>query len=352
VIRETSGLTAPTSPSKLHAGYAWNDRLLESIEAWRWPLPVTLGVLAIIAIIALHAVEWAFGPLRPGEIDPFLLTVPVYPLGILAIIAIQNRTAVTALARFRPATDLDDEAYAGIRYELTHQPALGALVGGVAFGAFGVVIELSKETAAVALESYPVAYLKYTVVAFASYALAGPFLIRTARLLRRVHELHREARHIDLLDPAPIHAFSSVTALVGLSLIAITTLSITTDPATHETTGGVILTFILLGAAIACFILPLWGMHRRLQAEQIRLSGEVARRIETTIARLYDDVDHDRPGATELRDRLTALLATRDLIQRVSTWPWRPETPRWVFSGLLVPIVIWGATRILERAIS
>ena len=48
---------------------------------------------------------------------------------------------------------------------------------------------------------------------------------------------------------------------------------------------------------------------------------------------------------------MTALLATRDLISRVSTWPWRPETPRLLFSALLVPIAIWGATRILERTL-
>jgi hypothetical protein len=92
-------------------------------------------------------------------------------------------------------------------------------------------------------------------------------------------------------------------------------------------------------------------MHRRLQAEQSRLSGDVARRIETTIRQLYRHVDEDRPGATELRDRMTALLATRDLVNRVSTWPWLPETPRWLLSALLVPIAIWGATRLLERVV-
>jgi hypothetical protein len=33
----------------------------------------------------------------------------------------------------------------------------------------------------------------------------------------------------------------------------------------------------------------------------------------------------------------------------MSTWPWQPETPRWLISALLVPLAIWSATRFLER---
>ena len=147
-----------------------------------------------------------------------------------------------------------------------------------------------------------------------------------------------------------MHAFSSLTAAVGISLIAITTLSMTTDPSSHATAAGLILTFILITTASACFVLPLWGMHRRLQAEQARLSGEVGERIETTLQRLYQLVDEDRAGATEHRDRMLALVAARDMIDRLSTWPWRAETPRWLLSALVIHLAIWGATRFLERS--
>ncbi|MEX2374568.1 MAG: hypothetical protein WD942_03155, partial [Dehalococcoidia bacterium] len=160
----------------------------------------------------------------------------------------------------------------------------------------------------------------------------------------------REARHIDLLSPDPVHAFSSLTAAVGVSIVAITTLSMTTDPQTHATTAGLILTVTLIAMALACFILPLWGMHRRLQDEQAHLTDEVGGRIEITLQRLYQHVDDDRDGATEHRDRLLALVAARDMVDSLSTWPWRAETPRWLFSALVIPIAIWGVTRLLEQA--
>jgi hypothetical protein len=334
-----------------HAGEAWNDRVLEAIEGWRWPLSLTLAVLGIAGVVVLHAVEWWFGDLAPGTLDPYIATLPIYPLGILALIAVQNRVSIAALERFRPATDMDDAEFEAISHDLTHQPAFGALVSGLALGGLGTMIELSKEGAAGRFETYPAAFGFYLLASFAGYAPAGPWIVRSYRLLRRVERLHREVRRVDLLNPAPVHALSSVTATVGISFIAITSFSMLTDPATHQTAGGLVLTVGLVAVAVACFVVPLWGMHRRLQTERSRLKAEVARRIEATIQRLYELVDHDRPGATELQDRMAALLATRELIGRLSTWPWQPETPRWLVSALLVPIVIWGATTFLERAL-
>jgi hypothetical protein len=249
-------LTAVALANSSHARDAWNDRILETFERWRWPLPVTFAVLAFLAVLLLHAVEWFLGPLPPGEIDPFIVTLPAYPLGVLGLMAVQNRVSVAALARFRPATDLDDEAYRAVAHALTHQPALGALISGVVMATMGVVIEVSKDGAVERFERYPAAFAFYLAGSALFYAPAGPWFLRTIRLLRRVHVLHREARHVDLLNPAPVHAFSAVTALVGLSFIAITTLSVATDPATHQTAGGAVLTVGLLAMAVACFVLP------------------------------------------------------------------------------------------------
>lgn len=332
-----------------HAGDAWNDRLLEAIERWSLPLWASLPLLYLGLGALLHVIEWTLGPLPAGEFSPFIASLPAYPLGILALIAAQNRVSASALARFRPATDLDDATFEVIRHDLTHQPALSAALLGIAFGALGVVIEVTKEGTDERLADHPAAYASMVVFSFAFYAFAGPWVVRTVRLLRQVDRLHRRAIRIELLDPDPLHALSSVTSLVGFSFVAVTSFSMVTDPETHQTAAGLALTLILLAFAVASFILPLWGMHRRLQTEKARLGGEVGRRIEVTTARLYAHVDENRPGATEERDRLLALVTTRDLIDKLGTWPWRPETPRWLISALIIPLALWGLTRLLER---
>ncbi len=333
-----------------HHSDAWSDRVLEWIESWPWPVWPSLATLIIVTGLVLHAVEWVFADLPMGTFTVYIWSLPLYPFGVLTIIAVQNRVSLAALDRFRPAADFSESEYAEVRYELTHQPARSALIGGIAFGTLGVVIELSKPTAGDRFQDFPIAFSILLIGSFLFYSFAGPWLARAIRLLLLVARLHREARHIDLFSPDPVHAFSSLTAAVGFSIIAITTLSMTTDPETHATTAGLAMTFILVAVALACFVLPLWGMHRRLQTERARLDGEVGQRIELTLQRLYQHVDDDRAGATEERDRMLALVATRDLIGGLSTWPWRPETPRWLFSALVIPIAIWGVTRFLEQA--
>lgn len=65
-------------------------------------------------------------------------------------------------------------------------------------------------------------------------------------------------------------------------------------------------------------------------------------RIDATTERLYRHVDEDASGVSEARDRLLALGSARDMVASASTWPWRPETPRWLVSALVVPLILWG----------
>ena len=47
----------------------------------------------------------------------------------------------------------------------------------------------------------------------------------------------------------------------------------------------------------------------------------------------------------------TALIQERDLIVRLSTWPWDPSTLRAVVSAIALPIALFLVTRVLDRFI-
>jgi hypothetical protein len=330
------------------SGGAWSDRLLSNLEAMRWPLWSTLVVATAGGIVVVHLVEWMAGDLPFGRFDAFRSTFPLYPFGILGLIAVQKQVSLQALERFRPTSGFDDEAYARAARSLTMRPPRLTLIMTVAFGLVGLVIETTREGAEARALAFPVAYYFDLVLGFLGYMMAGPWVVGVVRLLSNVARLHRDAPHVDLLNPEPVRALSSATAVVGVSLIAITTLSFATDPETHGTLTGLSLSILLVGLGFASFVTPLWGMHRRLLAERARMLSEVGRRIQSTMLRLYDHVDEDRSGVAELRDRMSALVAARDLVAHQSTWPWRPETLRWLLSALVVPIVLWAVTRFLE----
>jgi hypothetical protein len=44
-----------------------------------------------------------------------------------------------------------------------------------------------------------------------------------------------------------------------------------------------------------------------------------------------------------------ALVKEQDALDKISTWPWEPEAVRGVGTALLLPIVLWLVTRVLER---
>jgi hypothetical protein len=55
---------------------------------------------------------------------------------------------------------------------------------------------------------------------------------------------------------------------------------------------------------------------------------------------------HENIG--DLETALKALTSERLLVRSISTWPWDPGTLRGFVSTLLVPIVLWLVTRLLE----
>lgn len=339
-----------TTPRPTPSG-AFTDRILDRLEALSWPLWATLAVGTALGILVVHATEWGFGDLPVGRFDAYRATFPVYPFGVLGLIALQKRVSLEALERFRPASGLDDAAYRAAATRWTLQPPRWTAAMAVLFGALGLVIEVTREGAADRMAEFPIAVGFDVFISFFGYMFAGPWLVAVFRLLRGVAELHRHAPRVDLLNPEPVRAFSSATAVVGVSLIAIVTFSAVTDPAMHGTVAGLALYGILVALALASFLLPLWGMHRRLLTERVRMLTDAGGRLEATLVRLYAHIDEDRPGVADLRDRLTALVAARDLVAQQSTWPWRPETLRWFLSALVVPIVVWAITRFLDGSL-
>lgn len=87
-------------------------------------------------------------------------------------------------------------------------------------------------------------------------------------------------------------------------------------------------------------------------AEKERLEAEVGRRLAATMDDVHTAVDERRRDeADALNKTLATLVAERDLVAKLPTWPWAPGT-FWAFaSAILLPIRLWFATRFLERVV-
>jgi uroporphyrinogen decarboxylase len=80
-----------------------------------------------------------------------------------------------------------------------------------------------------------------------------------------------------------------------------------------------------------------------LCARLAQISGAFLRVQAQAGAGQYTDELHHIDGA------LDSLLKVRDVVAKAKTWPWEPDALRVVLTAVLLPILIWAVTRVLER---
>jgi hypothetical protein len=104
----------------------------------------------------------------------------------------------------------------------------------------------------------------------------------------------------------------------------------------------------LLSAVI--FIVPLWGIHRRIATEKDRqLQSNAGVRQE-----LMDDLRRriagdDLGGVTAIKDGTLALEVEARALTAIRTWPWEPETLRLLLTAVLLPTALFVVQYVLRE---
>ena len=344
--RSIAGDVRPYAPSVL-------DRLISRIDGlpghgW-WLYPVLLAVF----IGWIHAWVWAWGVRPFGTFEPAAWTYVFYAPFALAAIHFLDRAGNQAMAVFRPALDLTAAEIEDRRYELVTLRAGRTIWCIVAVGvAIGVGVAGTQSAEALAIFSRTRAEGLFLVVPFAIIGYIGfaALIWHTFRQLQLVARLHREAR-LDLFDTGPIYAFSGLTMRTGLVWIAVGYYSLTVSSA-FVTTNPVALpisfTNFVVGAA--CFVLPLYGLHGRLVVEKARLLHEASARVAAMSGALYSRVDaRELTGIKEVTDAYTGVVAARDQVLKLPTWPWPPRALGQFATALILPIVIYVVSRLVGQ---
>jgi hypothetical protein len=333
----------PYSPS-------WLNRLLNWIDtrpgpAWPYYL---IGIL-LFGVIVFGA-TWMLdgGPVETVDTGPLFFTV--YPVYFIALMHYLDGEARSALAKFRPALQVSDAEYARIEYELTTVPARGAWWVTAFAILFGFYDMFNGETLSL---SQPTLIVGITIVAlFTAFGIACFFILafHTIRQLRMVNKIHASASTINLFEASPAYAFSQLTARTGIGLMLFAYFDFVLNPPDPTEP----LTYLLMGTvlvvAVAAFVLPLLGMHQRLVQEKNKVEADINRGVETIHRKLQERMASENfANLEELDKTLSILLSLREVVVKIPTWPWQAETLRGFISALLIPILIWAFTEVLER---
>ena len=358
--RVVSSDARPYAPS-------WIDAIIVAIDRLPGPTWLAYVLLQLVAFVVAEVEGWVGGVVTFPNVDlnqagfAFLFVLPV------AVVHYLDRVAGESWDRFRPVTALDERAAARVRYELTTSPARSAWV----VLAIGVVFNAAwyfADPVGTSVAGKPLLFIALRVV-IEGFIGGVLFMLvyQTLRQLNIVNRLHESATHIDLLQPAALHAMSRLTARSAFGIVLLAVLTGLPFPGIPEQTwlaGVLVFSAPMMGLALAAFFLPLRGLHDLLAGEKRRLLGATADRLHETIGALHElvqsesanrtDPDASRTAQTRidaLSKAQTALVQERDMIGRLSTWPWDPSTLRAVVSAIALPIVLFLVTRMLERFI-
>jgi len=328
---------------------SWQNRFFDRVD--RLPIP-NLAVYALLLVgfaLLNHLAPWLEGKLPWGEIDPYQFNFQIWFLVALIAGGYFLAFSRSALIKFRAALDIPQEEFDQLAHRFTQVPArTGWLITLVAAIFSILVISL--------LASYQrsgLSVLVFFATSVFMLSLVLFFFYYLVHALRMTVRLYERVERVNIFHPEPLYAFSGLTSRLGIFFVIAIMLSYLTNIAFSETpqVGSFFFyTSINLSLAVLAFILPLGGIHRKLEDAKELASRENDRRLDEAYRALHERNDRkDFAGMADFHHSIEALLAFRSEIKSLSTWPWGPGTLRSFITALLLPIVLWVAQQLISR---
>jgi hypothetical protein len=93
--------------------------------------------------------------------------------------------------------------------------------------------------------------------------------------------------------------------------------------------------------AVSVFVWPLFGVHRRMEIEKGRALQEIDLRFEAVFSKFNQlFLDDDSSVIERLNGTIASLTIQHNRISAIPTWPWRPETARFVLTAIALQLVL------------
>jgi hypothetical protein len=103
--------------------------------------------------------------------------------------------------------------------------------------------------------------------------------------------------------------------------------------------------------AVAVFVWPLLGAHRRMEAEKETMLHDIDLQFgaaSVTFSQRFQDGDH--AAIERLNGTIMSLDIQHRRIMAIPTWPWRPETLRSVLTAIVLPLALRILQFLVDRA--
>ena len=319
------------------------DRFMDFVQRQRVPYWLTYLCCLVLEVAIFHILAWADGWMPLYTFNPLIATFPIWLWVPLAIMTYVDSVAVGALSSFRPLLDIDEEQYSRLKYEFTNMPSRGVFLSGLFWGInYLLITYFGYQTAYVGLGWGKVFSAMTFAVGLFTYLTGSVIYYHSIRHLSLINRTVRMAKKFNLFRLDPVHAFSRVTSLIGISWMLMLTLTLLTLPIRLATGLGVAIMAVQILLAIAAFVLPLWFVHRRLVSEKRNLIAELNLRFQSAMDKLHHALDkNEKDDVDHFSNALMGMGAEREVLTAIPTWPWRAGTLTGFLSAIVLPIIIF-----------
>ncbi|MEX1248829.1 MAG: hypothetical protein WEA61_10145 [Anaerolineales bacterium] len=332
---------------------SWADRFLDWLDNLPIPYGITVLIIYGLAALSFHIALWVEGDIRFGAVDvPSLFDAIWSIVGVFFLLTL-DRIAHRAMDKFSVLVPRKRRELELLRYKMTTLPPGPAL-------AFTIVVIAILGAGAYLDPSFlgvsnPVSIAIYFFFLAFSYSFAPILLYHGLRQLSLVTQAYRLVDEINLFHLQPLYAFSGLTMTSSLFWIIILNFNLVSNysgPAvsTIDLILSILFSFPYVVLAAATFIVPLWGIHRRIQNKKEAALEENGQQIEKThrvLHRHLNKADYKKGG--EMEKSLASLYKMREQIEKVPTWPWNPGTLRGFLSAVFLPLGVWVLQRFLSN---
>lgn len=355
----------PTPPTRAVASFdapyrrSWVEAFVAVVDRLPGPAWVPYCVVTLLFVVTGTALRWVDGTLAVGEFSAPRFAIDVVAIYGLAAIHFAKWVAAASLNTFAPALGELAAHRELVLYRLTTFPR-GTGVISIVVGVTLAILSLMETPRAwdITPTTPPAVATFFVVEAVLMMSFFVTFLFFVYRQLVTVVRIHRDATNVRIFESTAHSGFSMLTLSSSVSVA----LPIYIGAASYAIAGqfmvgvsvvdGAMMATVLVTAALV-FVVPLYGMHRRLVRIKALALDAVGRSFEATTVDLHQRIAaRDFEGLGGLNTALSSLTAERDAIRQATTWPWEAQTLRGFVSSILLPVVIWLTTTLLSRVLT
>jgi hypothetical protein len=264
-----------------------------------------------------------------------------------------NGAARTALRGVPDDRLRDRSSRALLEHRLTALPPTPTLLiclGGAALNVGRFVLDPQDTSRLVGVAPSSIPIVLVLVGAFG--ALGWAYVFKVVMLAWRIHQLLTNQVVVSLFGVAPLYGFSRLTAAMAISMIGSILLVVLVTPALLTDVMGIAGAALAIVFATLAFFLPLAGAHGLLVGEKDRCLALARDSLQHAASSLHDAIQkRDTQAMDPLQKALAGVEVEQRMLERAPTWPWQPDTFRWVVGAVMFPIVLYVAQLAISRLV-